>query len=106
MKLSRITASPFNIDVTHDEKRQGYFVVGDGFDFFMYHVGDFKEPPRFGIECDHVVRMGFGNGYAVSIHVPLLQDPMSESVLKNAINRALMEHEAFYMDSKILGAND
>lgn len=85
----------FNLSSFYDEKRCGYFVSGDGFDFFAYHVGDSETPEAFGIECDHVERSGYGNGYSIHLYIPLLQAPMSETVLVNAINRELAKHELF-----------
>lgn len=50
-----------DIQITRDNKRCGFFVVGSGFDFFAYYTCDPSEDgtqESTFIECDHVEREG------------------------------------------------
>ena len=60
------------IDVTWDEKRCGYWITGDGFDFFSYFTSDSDIDEDIGqefIECDHIKRDG--DPYVLHLQVPL-----------------------------------
>jgi len=60
------------IEITWDEKRNGYWVAGDGFDFFAYFTSDGDIDGKAGqefIECDHVQRDG--EEFALHLQVPL-----------------------------------
>lgn len=60
------------IDITWDEKRSGYWIAGDGFDFFAYFTSDVDingNVEQEFIECDHVQREG--EPFVLHLQVPL-----------------------------------
>jgi hypothetical protein len=85
-----------NIDVMRDKKRQGFFVNGDGFDFFAYFTGTKKAT---NIECDHVERAGFGNGYSIHLIIENIRESINESELKSKIIHELYEHSDFFLEN-------
>lgn len=50
------------LTLAYDEKRQGYFVLGAGFDFFLYFTGHC-------LECDAVRREG--GDFVLHMEIPL-----------------------------------
>ena len=78
----------FDIFVEHDEKRCGYWIQGDGFDFFAYFTGDEKN--EF-IECDSVRREG--SDYALHLSIRLGPNgKVDKDILESAIQRELSKY--------------
>lgn len=91
--------SNFDLSIIYDEKRSGYFVFGDGFDFFAYFTSDDTNSNIF-IVCDCVERAGFGQGYAAHIQVSCRSDILSESEVMLAIDQELAKHELFFLKTE------
>lgn len=78
----------FDLHVEHDEKRCGYWVQGDGFDFFAYFTGDEKN--EF-IECDSVRRNGSDKVLHLSIRLGG-SGKVDRDILESAIQRELSKY--------------
>lgn len=89
----------FDIDVCYDEKRCGYFVVGDGFDFFCYFTGNTS---KTNIECDCVERHGYGDGFKLHLSVCVGDEPPTEEEAKILIDQELGKEEFFFIKSESL----
>jgi hypothetical protein len=87
----------FDIDVCYDEKRCGYFVVGDGFDFFCYFTGNDSET---NIECDCVERHGYGDGFKLHLSVYVGDEPPTEEEAKILIDQELGKEEFFFIKNE------
>ena len=75
----------FDLNIWYDEKRQGHWVQGSGFDFFTYFTGD--EDITY-IECDHVQR----EGSEFSLHLTIKLGPsgaVHKDILETAIHNEL-----------------
>lgn len=78
----------FDLLIEHDEKRCGYWVQGDGFDFFAYFTSDEKN--TF-IECDSVKREG--SDYILHLSVRLgASGNVDNDMLESAIQRELSSY--------------
>ncbi|AXA79065.1 hypothetical protein F1536_12345 [Achromobacter xylosoxidans] len=71
------------LTLAHDAKRQGYWVVGQGFDFFLYFTGEH-------FECDSVRREGEDFALHVSFKLPKSGEP-SHDVLMSQIVKELSQ---------------
>lgn len=72
----------------YDEKRQGYWITGDGFDFFAYFTED--DDKSIYVECDSVRREG--EDFTTSIQVRLgpagkVHKDILETAVHNELNR-------------------
>lgn len=61
------------LEVAWDEKRCGYWISGEGFDFFAYFTGGGEAPGDMNasqyLECDHVQRQG--EDFVLHLQVPI-----------------------------------
>lgn len=90
----------FDIGVCYDEKRSGYFVAGDGFDFFCYFTTDGDDATY--IECDCVERHGYGDGFKLSLSICVGDEPPTEEEAKILIDQELGKEEFFFIKSESL----
>jgi len=74
------------LDFYYDEKRQGYWINGGGFDFFAYFTED--EEKNTYIECDSVCREG--DDFKTSIQVKLgPSGQVHRDILETAVHNEL-----------------
>lgn len=73
------------LDFDYDEKRQGYWIKGSGFDFFAYFTSD--EESTF-VECDHIQREG--DEYVLHLQVRLgPAGKVHQDILETAVHNEL-----------------
>lgn len=78
----------YSLDITYDEKRCGYWVQGDGFDFFAYFTSG--DGGNF-IECDHVQRQGDDFTLHLSVRLGPNGQPHAD-ILATALQRELAKY--------------
>lgn len=77
-------------DITYDKRRCGYFVVGHGFDFFLYFTGS-PYVEEIYLECDVVMPEGVPGSYSHHLQFHLWNGHHSVQLVETMVYRELVK---------------